>query len=206
MNLLTTNEILRLNPTYRNTDMGNYCSNISIVEYDCFNACFGLDFRDAMIADKINYDNLQEFQEDYEYNLGDAVIHMNTIYVSKEDNNVDNLSNLSKWGIAKYFNNPKYNSLWDVGLGMYLSLKVIIQAYPHIAYQIEGKGIGKIYEDSGFRTVDKPEYYMILKSMEHTASLALKAAKMFYNANFVSVNNSCEGKNDCDEENDRIAW
>jgi hypothetical protein len=205
MNLLTTNEILRINPVYRNTDMANYCSSITSVEIDCFNTCFGLDFRKKMIDDRIIYEKLEDFQEGIDYQEGDAVIHMNTIYVSKENNNYFNLSS-EKWEISKYFQDDKYNGLWESGLGLYLSTKVIIQAYPHIAYQIEGKGVGKIFEDSGFRTVEKPEYYMLLKSMEHTANLALKAAKIYYNINFVSIKNDCLTKDNCNEDDDRIAW
>ena len=185
--------------------MANYCSNITIVEYDCFNTCFGLDFRKQMIDDRIIYDDLQDFQEGSSYNDGDYVMHMNTIYVSKEDNNYDNL-NSDKWEVGKMFNNDKFNGLWETGLGIYLSTKVIIQAYPHIAYKMDGKGVGKIYEDSGFRTVDKPEYYMIIKSMEHTANLALKSAKLFYNTNFAIVNNDCNVKDNCNDDDDRIAW
>lgn len=205
MNLLTTNEILRINPTFRDTDMANYCSNITHIEYDCFATCFGLDLRTQMIADRVIYDNLENFQEGSQYEEDDYVIFMNTIYVSKENNNQDNLSS-SKWEVGKYFNNVKYNDLWEVGLAKYLSTKVIIEALPLITYQISGKGAGKIYEDSGFRTVDKPEYYMILKSMEHTANLSLKAAKRFYDINFVVVNDACKSKDFCNDEEERIAW
>lgn len=206
MDLLTTNEILRLNPMFKNTSISSYCSNITAVEYDCFSSCFGLSLKEEMVADKIVYTNLKTFQENTIYGLGDVVIFMNTIYKSKIDSNGDNLST-SNWELAKYFNQDKFNSLWNVGLGKYLSLKVIIEALPYVAYQIEGKGIGKIYEDSGFRTAEKNEYYMILKSMEHTANLSLRSAKKYYELNFVS-NTNCEGKDFCkeEEEDSRIAW
>jgi hypothetical protein len=205
MDLLTTNEILRLNPVFRNTSMSNFCTNITAVEYDCFSNCFGLELRDEMILDKIFHPNLKTFQENTSYGLGESVIFMNTIYVSSIADNNSSL-NTDNWTISKYFNNIKFENLWNVGLGKYLSLKVIIEALPYVAYQIEGKGIGKIYEDSGFRTAEKSEYYMILKSMEHTANLSLRAAKKFYELNFV-VNTNCEGKDFCEEEEDsRIAW
>lgn len=210
---MTSSEILRWIPALRSINRDLFCNQILPTEMKLFGECVGYDFRDAMLADAIDYSSVEEYQESKVYDLDELVYFDGLIYKSLVALNYSvNFVDDTKWETVSTFANPNFNDLWVCGMAKWIGMSIYKDVVPFITYQASGKGVVKQFEDSGQRTIETREYYTYIKSIE-SQILDAKKSMMFFYRKLTIINQpstTCGTKNsdDCDnvDEESRIAW
>lgn len=195
-------------PALQSFDLDLFCAEIYPSEENLFGDCISFEFRDAMITDAVDFSQCKQWSEDKVYALDEIVEFDGYHYKSKIALNGDIIGVNASWERAKYFANTNYNELWEKGMARWISLTVLKAVMPFNTYKIAAKGTTKIFEDSGERTVDTKEYYVIIRSLENQINQAKFAMMRFYKKTYQSLTVGCgENETECADDYDgRVAF
>jgi hypothetical protein len=115
----------------------------------------GLDFWDLLLADKVDYGLVENWDDTTTYASGDYVDYYGTVLESiQDDNTVDPVNDLANdyWIEAPKFETACYQSLWEVGgLRDFLAFFIIVEAFQSTTNPAGGKGLTEWIDDGGQR-------------------------------------------------------
>lgn len=148
------------------------CSQLPKIIFNCFDKCFlGKDLLYAMNQDLVvkDSDNVQEYDSDKIYSIGDLVCIDGCVFESCMDDNVENPCDSDdenpSWKIPKKFNEDCYNELWEQ-LKFYLSFKAIHKTIRYVHHKAGGAGIMKqTGDDTGMASINNQEFLAYKKEL-----------------------------------------
>ena len=115
----------------------------------------GQEFYAALLADKVDYGVLENWESGTVYASGDSVDYFGVVMTSiVSDNSYDPSQDLENqyWIVADKFETACYNRLWIEGqLRDFLAFFIIPEAYHATTYPAGGKGITEWTDDGGMR-------------------------------------------------------
>lgn len=205
---MTPTEAAKWVPALQSFDLDLFCAEIYPSEESLFGDCISFESRDAMILNAVDFSQCKQWSEDKVYALNEIVEFNGYHYKSKIASNSDIVGVNASWEIAKYFVDTNYNELWEKGMARWIALTVLKAVMPFNTYKIAAKGTTKIFEDSGERTVDTKEYYVIIRSLENQINQAKFAMMRFYKKTYqTSVVGCGENETECADDYDgRVAF
>ena len=152
------------------------------IEYYKFNtiAELGLELRNSMINDKIDYGLLPLYSPSTTYAINTDVIYAGKKRKSLQNANLGKMNTVEEylyWGDSPIFNETKYNNLFPF-LCRYISVEVLKSALAISTYSPGAQGATKYSEDfrgkgTGIITVDKEEFMLLRSSLISDGEMAL---------------------------------
>lgn len=207
--LVTVSEVLKWSPALKTINRDIWCNSIEVIEQDLFMDCLGLDFRDLLIADKVDYSGVATYSDANIYEEDDLVENETLIYKSLIDLNECPLTDTDAWEVVKYFTTPIYNTLWNIGMAKWICMSIYSQNLTYTTYHSGGKGIIKHFEDSGQRTVNEKEFYTYKRQVESDIKMAHRVMMRYVDKHSTELGieeNDCEDGSCLDQDSDRVAW
>jgi hypothetical protein len=67
MPLITVNEVLKWSPALVTVNRDLWCTSIEVIERDLFSDCLDLDFRDLLIADRVDFSAVELYSDSQIY-------------------------------------------------------------------------------------------------------------------------------------------
>lgn len=144
---MQTKEVARWIPAISSYEESTYCDGIFDIEYDLFDGCIGLDYRELMIIDRIEYSNVAAYDEEKVYANNALMYFDGKVYKSKSSNNSSPITDTTKWMNAPYFNDFNFNFLWQHGMAKWIASAVYEDTIIPATYKTGNKGTMKFQGD-----------------------------------------------------------
>lgn len=156
--LITTQEVIDNSPVSGTSYPEMRVQVLSIEEEKLFRKCFGWDFYQDLMADKVDYridgggdEQYTNFRETTTYSVGDFVLHEGRLYEVTQATTGAQRPSLEYqnpyFKLAPKFATDEYNFIWERYLKTILAFTITESSIVYRAYQDTPKGIVKKYDE-----------------------------------------------------------
>lgn len=196
--ILSKGEIPRLSGVTSRLSLCKF-QDIYLVEQYEFLKCFGLDFKDDLLANAIDYTAVIQWVQGTEYTLGTSVIYNSEFKIA--DVTTTSEPNGADWSYSPKFAESLYEQLWCRYLGAYLSLGVIRNNLPNMTIKVTEQGIVKQFGENFEQATDKQVKSLQVSYDRKIAQLITLMDHFMVNNNSTDVFDNYKGINSavCDE-------
>ena len=172
--LCTALDVVYENGLDQNIDTNRITPFIYDIEQERARMCFGFEFYDKMLADKIDRGTLEEWTSQAEYVIGNAVIFRGRIYIALITSTGKPINDTTAWAIATTFNVTAYEDLWIKFMRAYLSTEIWVFAFPHVVVQVKATGLVKRKDNkSGAEPAGRGDYVQRSTDLRIVADMRL---------------------------------
>lgn len=194
--LITAAEVVRYSNESENFPPQKVANFIFQKEQRLVRTLFGRDFWALLLADKVDYGDVQPWKSSETYASGDYVEYYGLTLKSLVDSNTEEPcedTDGSNWEVAEKFASACYKTLWNDYLKFYLSWIIMAAAIEHSTYPVGGKGVTVWRDDRTGTASASPEVVNQRKAKLHNdAAEVLENMKawMYYVYNVLDSNNA----------------
>lgn len=152
--LITAWEVVKYSPESDKFPTGLVQPHIYPKERTFRRVYLGKEFYDLLLADKVDYGVVEEWDATATYASGDYVDYFGTTLVSlTSGNNTQPCEDQAGefWEEPDKFTTECYQNLWELYLRQYLAYYIIPAALPHATYPSGGKGVTEWIDDGSMR-------------------------------------------------------
>jgi len=165
--LQNSQEVIQKSPVQETFPTAYVDQGLFLSEMTVFLNWLGMDFRQDLIDDLVDYSGAVKWVRGTAYALDAQVIHKGVVYISlTADNNLPP-TDRSAWKVGDKFQESDYQTLWDYALGLHLALEAIKPALTFTTYEADSGGVMvKTEENSGRMTASTGNFSSYVKQVE----------------------------------------
>lgn len=144
--LITAGEVVRYGPVHPDYPTDYVCDHIKRKEQSLFRKCYlGMSFYKMLIEDLNDYSDVEAYDSDTTYQLGELMCYDGCVYVSLcSDNDAHPDDDGGKcWTYAKKFDSDCLCYLWDCNLKYWLAYEICYTSIDYATYHMAAHGATK---------------------------------------------------------------
>lgn len=194
--LISPGEVIRWSPESSKFPPSIVAPHILRKEQTLARSFLGLDFYDAIKADKVDISGKTAWVPGTSYPTGAIVDYFGLVLKSLADANTTNPcedTDGTKWEEVRKFTSDCFENIWLQGLRDYLAYTVMAAALDHSTFPASGKGVAEWVDDaSGSRSASYQVFVSRKNKLLADASESLENLKLWMYREHIDTESACD--------------